>query len=134
MVGVALLAALAISPASATLLECERGAEPAAEFEAEMSAVPGTERMRMRYTLQAATPGRRAYRRVAAPGFDVWTTSEPDVTHYVFTRRVEDLIGPAQYRVRVRFRWLDANGDALARATRTSRACRIPVPSTLNRP
>jgi hypothetical protein len=125
MLHVALLATLAISPASATLLECERGAEPAAAFEARMSAVAGTERMRMRFTLQARAKGQRAYRKVAAPGFDAWTTSAPGMTRYVFTRRVEQLIGPAQYRVRVRFRWLDANGDVVARATRVSRSCRV---------
>jgi hypothetical protein len=129
MLHVALLATLALgaaSPASATLLTCERDAEPAAEFEARMATAPDTDRMRMRFTLQASTPERPAYRRVAAPGFDIWSTSEPGTTRYVYTRRVEALIGPAQYRVKVRFRWLDANGETIAHTVRYSRPCRVP--------
>jgi hypothetical protein len=137
MVAAALLAVLAASavapPASAELLTCDRGAL-AAEFEGRMSAAGGTARMRMRFTLQARTPGVRGYHRIAAPGFDAWTTSDPGVTRYVFTRRVESLIGPAQYRVRVRFRWMDAGGATVARATRVSRSCRIPARSTLGGP
>jgi CARDB len=125
MVHVALLAALAISPASASLLECERGTKPAAEFEARMNAVPGAARMQMRFTLQASAPGRRAWRRVAAPGFDAWTTADPGTTRYVYTRRVEALLGPAQYRTKVRFRWQDADGRLVARTVRFSRACRV---------
>jgi hypothetical protein len=130
MLHVALLAAAALAapmPASATLLSCERGDEPAATFEGRMSMVAGAERMRMRFTLQAATRADPEYHRIAAPGFDEWTTSDPGVDRYVFTRRVEDLIGPAQYRVKVRFRWLDAAGEPLARAVRLSRPCRVPA-------
>jgi CARDB len=122
---VAALAAGAASPASATLLECERGDQPAAEFEARMSAVPDAAQLRMRFTLQALTPERHRWRRVAAPGFDVWTTADPGTTRYVYTRRVEALIGPAQFRAKVRFRWLDADGTTLAHGVRYSRPCRV---------
>jgi hypothetical protein len=124
--GVAVLAFAAAQPASAAMLSCERGEEPAAEFEARMSTVPGTARMQMRVTLQVSTPIKPGYRRVSAPSFGVWTTSDPGTTRYVYTRRVEDLVGPARYRVQVRFRWLDEAGDVIARARRTSRACRQP--------
>jgi hypothetical protein len=120
-------AALALAPAgpaSATLIACEHGAEPAAEFEARMGTVPGAVRMRMRFTLQVLTPARPGYRRVAAPGFGGWTTSDPGTTRYVYTRRVEDLVGPASYRVVVRFRWLDAADEVIARDRAHSRPCR----------
>jgi hypothetical protein len=126
MVHVALLAALAISPASATLVECERGAAPAAEFEARMSTITGATQMQMRFTLQASTPDRPGFRRVAAPGFGTWTTADPGVTRYAYTRRVEALVGPASYRVLVRFRWLDAAGQVIARNRKLSRPCRQP--------
>jgi hypothetical protein len=120
-------AALALAtPANAVLLECERGDAPAAEFEARMATLPGATAMQMRFTLQASTPAKPAYRRVAAPGFGTWTTSEPSTTRYVYTRRVEDLVGPASYRVVVRFRWLDAAGEQVARTRRVSRVCRQP--------
>jgi CARDB len=113
-------------PASAALLACERGGEPAAEFEARMGTVPGAVRMRMRFTLQVLTPARPFYRRVAAPGFGGWSTSDPGTTRYVYTRRVEDLVGPASYRVVVRFRWLDAADEVVARDRAHSRPCRQP--------
>jgi hypothetical protein len=119
-------AAHAGGPASAVLLECDRDAR-AAEFQARMQQRPGAARMQMRFALKVDR-GRRGYRRVAAPGFGVWTTADPGVTRYVYTRRVESLLGPARYRVHVRFRWLDAAGHAIGRATSRSRPCRQPDP------
>jgi CARDB len=120
-------AALALAaPANAVLLECERGDAPAAEFEARMATLPGATEMQMRFTLQASTPTKPAYRRVAAPGFGTWTSADPGTTRYVYTRRVEHLVGPASYRVVVRFRWLDAAGEQIARARRVTKVCRQP--------
>jgi CARDB len=126
VIDVALLAALTISPASATLLECDRSAAPAAEFEARMTALSGATQMQMRFTLQASTPERPGFRRVAVPGFGTWTTADPGVTRYSYSRRVEALVGPASYRVMVRFRWLDAAGGQIAHTRKVSRACRQP--------
>jgi hypothetical protein len=112
--------------ASAVLLECERGDRPAAEFQASMDASPAAARMQMRFVLQARWPGRRGYRRVAAPGFGTWASAHPGVSRYTYTRRVENLIGPASYRVSVRFRWLDAAGRTVAQAGARSRSCRQP--------
>jgi hypothetical protein len=91
-----------------------------------MGEVVGAERLKMRFTLQAQKPGRRSYHRVAAPGFSDWTTADPGTSRYVFTRRVEGLVGPARYRAMVRFRWLDADGGTIRSARRYSRACRQP--------
>ena len=112
--------------ASAVLLECERGEQPAAEFQASMDASPAAARMQMRFVLQVRRPGRRSYRRVAAPGFGTWATADPGVSRYTYTRRVENLIGPARYRVSVRFRWLDAAGRTVAHARSRSRSCLQP--------
>ena len=119
-------AAHAGGPASVALVECDREAQ-AAEFQARMQTVPGAQRMQMRFSLWVEHR-RRGYRRVRASGFGVWTTADPGVTRYVYTRRVEQLLGPARYRVQVRFRWLDAGGRAIARATARSRYCRQPDP------
>ncbi len=118
------LAVLSLAaPADATLATCERGA---AGFEARMESVPGAARMKMRFVLQARTPGRRGFRRVAAAGWGAWTSAAPGVTRYSYARRVEELIGPARYRALVRFRWLDASGATIARETDRSRSCRQP--------
>src|SRR3954447_26037139 len=97
---IALFGALAApahaAPASVELTQCAPR-DRAAEFEASMGAVEGAAKMKMRFTLQARKPGRHAFRRVTAPGFSAWTTADPGTTSYVFTRRVEALIGPARY-------------------------------------
>jgi hypothetical protein len=107
---------------SALLTECDRGGR-AAEFQGRMQSVPGAAALQMRFTLQARR-GRRGFRRVAAPGFGEWTSADPGTTRYLFTRRVEELIGPARYRVVIRFRWLAADGSVIARDRAVSRACR----------
>lgn len=122
---VAAPSALAARPAGVTLTVCDRDGA-AAEFQARMERVAGATRMRMRFGLQVRTPGRRGYRRVAAPGFGVWTTAAPGITRYLYTRRVEGLIGPARYRSVVRFRWEDARGRTLRRTRAVSRGCRQP--------
>jgi len=117
--------AQAAEKAGVTLTACAPR-ERAAEFQARMAAVEGAARMKMRFTLQVRKPGKAAFRRVAAPGFGVWTTADPGTRRYGFTRRVEALIGPASYRAVVRFRWLDARGRTVANATAHSRACKQP--------
>jgi hypothetical protein len=84
--------------------------------------------MQMRFRLQVSQPGDIAWQRVTVPGFGAWTASGAGRPRYVFTRRVEQLLAPASYRVQVRFRWLDAGGAVVATAAATSRACRQPDP------
>jgi CARDB protein len=122
----ALLAAPARAAPVRVVLSACAPADRAAEFEAQMGEVAGAARLRMRWTLQARRRGQRAYHRVAAPGLKGWSTAHPGTRRYVFTRRVEALIGPARYRALVRFQWLNAHGTLVARAKRHSRACRQP--------
>jgi hypothetical protein len=117
--------AQAATPASVALTACVPR-DRAAEFEARMGQVEETAKLKMRFTLQARKPGKKAYRRVAAPGFSDWTTADPGTSRYVFTRRVEGLIGPARYRAMVRFKWLDARGKTILSARKFSNACRQP--------
>jgi hypothetical protein len=93
-----------------------------------MDTVAGAERMAMSFTLQVRPRGRRHWHRVRLPGFRDWHTSDPGRDRYVYTKRVEELVGPARYRVAVRFRWLDADGAIVRSASDASRACRIPDP------
>jgi CARDB len=121
----ALAAPAQAAPAKVALTACVPK-ERAAEFQARMGKVAGATRLKMRFALQVRKPGQKAFHRVAAPGFRSWTTAEPGKTSWVFSRRVEALVGPARYRALVRFQWLDADGKALAHAKRASRACRQP--------
>ena len=113
------------APAKVVLTTCAPN-ERAAAFEARMGEVAGAARLKMRFTLQVRKRGQKAYHRLAAPGFRSWTTADPGKTSWVFTRRVEGLVGPARYRAVVRFQWLDGDGAQVAHAKRYSRACKQP--------
>ena len=84
------------------------------------------ERLQVRFTLQTRTQGELGYRRVLAPGFGVWLTSDRGVARYSYAKTIANLAAPASYRMIVRFRWLDADGESLRTAKRTSAPCRQP--------
>jgi hypothetical protein len=117
--------AQAATNAGVSLTACS-ARDRAAEFEARMATVAGATRMKMRFTLQVRKGSQHGFRRVAAPGFNTWTAAGAGTARYVFTRRVEALIGPATYRALVRFRWVDAHGATVATAHAYSRGCRQP--------
>ena len=118
----ALAAPAQAAPAKLVLTECTP-TDRAAEFEARMGKVDEAVKLKMRFTLQVRKAGQRTYHRVAAPGFRSWTTAQPGAMSWVFSRRVESLLGPARYRAQVRFQWIDADGKTVARAKRSSRSC-----------
>lgn len=121
----ALAAPAQAAPAKVVLTDCVPK-ERVAEFEARMGQVEGAAKLKMRFTLQVRKQGRKSYRRIAAPGFRSWSTAAPGTTSWVFSRRVEALLGPARYRAMVRFQWLDKDGRRVAHAKRYSRACKQP--------
>jgi CARDB len=124
-------AAVPKSARAVAVTACERGAGDqggAAVFEARMRTLPGTARMQLRYTLQVRTPDRNRFSALAAPGFGTWVGPSAGTTRYVYTKRVENLLAPGSYRVKVRFRWLSASGAIVRRAKVISTACRQPDP------
>jgi hypothetical protein len=112
--------ASASGPAQLRLLACDPGE---AAFEGDMRAIPRASRMQMRFTLLART-GAAGWRRVSAPRLDSWVTSDPGRMRYVYDKHVDGLVAPGSYRMRVRFRWIDAAGEVVARTRRLSRVCR----------
>jgi hypothetical protein len=117
--------AYAAPPAKVSLTACVPS-ERVAQFEARMGALKEATRLRMKFTLQVRDAGESTYHRIAAPGFRSWTTAGKGKTSWVFTRRVEGLLGPARYRAVVRFQWRDLHGKVIAHAKKVSRACRQP--------
>jgi hypothetical protein len=115
----------AAPPAKVSLTACAP-TDRVAQFEARMGAVKEAARLRMKFTLQVRRDDQGAYHRIAAPGFRSWTTAGKGKTSWVFTRRVEGLLGPARYRAVVRFQWRDLHGKVIAAAKKRSRACREP--------
>jgi hypothetical protein len=135
VLALALLAAMLVPAAHAAakpraaLVSCTTGAEAvdrAAVFEGRMRARPGTARMEMRFRLKVRGKGDLRWARIEATGLEDWLRSEPGVENYVFTKTVQQLPAPADYRMVVEFRWLDAADRVIAQRTAVSRPCRQP--------
>ena len=111
------------------LLACETGpadADRAAAFEGRVRAQRPGQRLQMRFTLQVSTPDAPRWRTVPAPGFGVWYSADSGVTRWTYSKRVQDLLAPASYRAKVRFRWRDARGTVVARTAVVSPSCKQP--------
>lgn len=116
----------ASGPASVRLLECSRGSRSTdrqALFRAQMDRIDGGAAMRMRFELLERV-GRGPWRGVSAPGLGVWRHADPGVERFAYRQRIAALAPGTAYRARVRFRWHDASGEEVARATSRSKACR----------
>lgn len=108
------------------LVDCEAALDQIqrfAVFEGRMGSVKGAQRLQMRFTLQVRDADTPHWHAVATPGFGRWVSSNPGVSRYVYTKRVENLVAPASYRALVRFRWLGAGGRRLASRLVTSPTC-----------
>jgi hypothetical protein len=117
--------------AEALLDSCEKATleqDGTGVFEGRMRRIAGAARMQMRFTLQTRLTRDDRWTAVDVPGFGVWTTSEAGRSRYVYVKRVEDLLAPGNYRVNVRFRWLDADGDRIDSLRDASPTCRQPDP------
>jgi hypothetical protein len=111
---------------SATLEQCAtEGAqgERSATFSAEMTVIPGAERMAMRIEVQERMPDEAAFHDVSAPGIGVWRSSDAGVKIYKYLKQVTNLAGPAVYRGAVRFRWLNGKDRVIKRAERRTNVC-----------
>src|SRR3954452_14353817 len=124
-----LLAAAPAHAAQVVVLRCAHGATPAERhvtFEGRIAAVSGSQRMQMRFTLQARTPDQAGWARVAAPGFGTWITVPRGYGRYVYDKTVDGLLAPASYRAVVDFRWRDGAGKVIKTGRNTRRTCRHP--------
>jgi hypothetical protein len=115
---------------AAKLESCTKGAlrsERAVTFVGSMPAVPGAERMRMRFELERRRPGERRWRRMrGVPGFGMWERSAPMRAGFIFHKRVDGLAVPARYRAVVRFRWESRDGRLVHSARRRTATCAQP--------
>jgi hypothetical protein len=123
--------AAAAPTAGVTVEECRTSASPLeryAIFRGQMDGVGrNTDRMAMRFDLQVREPGATRYRVVDAPGLGTWIRSAPGTNGgFIWTKQVTKLDAPADYRVRVAFRWYDKAGRTIERAARRSRTCTQP--------
>jgi len=114
-------AGAAPAPASVRLAACSFD-EHTAAFSARMQQLPGSTRMALRFTLLEET-GADAVTRVKVPGLRRWRFSKPGVKTFAYRQGFRNLPENASHRVRVDFRWYDANGEEIERARRRSPRC-----------
>lgn len=117
------------TPLGVKVKTCATGADlPSryAVFTASMPAIEQATTLALRFDLYAEVAGKPERRLTGVPNFGVWERSAPGVPGFVYDKRVDALIAPARYRVRVSFRWLDRKGRVVRRLVRTSGACRQP--------
>jgi hypothetical protein len=89
-----------------------------------MTTIPGAQGMAVRVDLQERTPLAPRFHGVSAPGLGNWHQSEPSVKVFRYLAQVTNLAAPASYRALVSFRWLDAGGHVISRASRRTPVCR----------
>ncbi|MHB1774051.1 MAG: hypothetical protein ACYCST_20435 [Acidimicrobiales bacterium] len=116
--------------AAATLESCGVGGANEtgkATFAAQMEALPGTVQMEMRFEIIARAVGEAGFRRPPGAGpaaRGAWRRSGVNVGVFKDSDAVTGLLARVQYRARVHFRWLDAEGRAVARAVHDAESCR----------
>jgi hypothetical protein len=64
---------------------------------------------------------------VSAKGFGVWRESRPRASAFHWEQNIEGLSHGATYRVVVRYRWYDAQGETILTARRRSTQCHRPA-------
>jgi len=112
--------------ASVRVVACRADAAQAGRFltvEGAMRSLAAGDRLRMRFELQRRARGQLRFVRVGGPGLSTYSEAARGVTRYRYRRKIENLPAPAQYRVVVSFRWLNAAGRVTARTVRTSAVC-----------
>ncbi|MFL5782206.1 MAG: CARDB domain-containing protein [Thermoleophilaceae bacterium] len=119
-------AASAKGPAAVHLKSCTTGDKPSerqATFKSWMHSVTGSARMAVRFKLVAQTTGRSAERVDSPQELNTWHRSHTGVTRYVYSQTIKRLEKGTTYRMVVKYRWYDANGEVIKRAKRTSHEC-----------
>ena len=118
-------AAQAHGPAGVEMRSCKTGSKPSERsgtYRAWMRAVDDSDRMAMHFELIAERPG-QSPEHIASGSLREWHRSRHGVTRYRYKQTVKGLQQGTSYRMRVHFRWYDADGHVIKRAKRTSGAC-----------
>jgi hypothetical protein len=109
--------------ASVRVVDCVR-ADRSASFYARVRRVKGAARLGMRFTLLERTGEGAPLQRRRVPGLGRWRKSQPGRGAFGVRQRVRNLVEGSAYRMRVGFRWYDADGKVLRRTRRRSGECR----------
>ena len=88
-----------------------------------MKSVSGSVRMAVHFDLIVERPGSSPGEPLQNPQLDTWHRSHTGVTRYEYAQTVRHLSRGASYRMRVKFRWYDADGNVIKRTKHLSSAC-----------
>ncbi len=116
---------------SASLVQCVTAAAPgerSATFSGEMTAIPGTVRMAMRFEVLERAQGETSFHTVIAPGLGAWRAADPGVKVYKYVKQVANLSAPAVYRAAIVFHWQGPHGHTIKRAEHMTHLCHQPQP------
>ena len=117
--------------AAARLIVCHRAASAMDRYlvvEASMHALAASEQLQIRFDLFRRSGPGTPITHVPGPGLGSYRRAAPGVGGYRFRKRIQNLPGPAEYRVTASFRWLGADRAELARTSRSAPVCREPGP------
>lgn len=101
-----------------------------ATFSARMTQLPGASQMELRFEIFERELGEASFHAAPSVGgssVGAWRISGEHVNVFKDFDEVTGLAGPAQFRARVRFRWLDSEGRAVDWAAHRTEACREPA-------
>jgi hypothetical protein len=132
-------ATVAVPPgaAGARLVACHTGPGSPDRYlvaEAGMRSLRSGDHMQLRFELYRRPAGGGRVVHVGGPGLGTWNDATTGVARFRFRKSIANLPSRAQYRVLVRYRWLDGGGVAFARATRRTSWCAQPDPRPDLRP
>ncbi len=130
-------ASAAVEPSRALLrgFICQPAVAPAQRevyVQAVMRPLPGTMKMTMRFALLRRVKGGRSFSEVAGPDLGNWispqdpTLGQRPGDEWIVDHPVVGLTAPADYLLRVTFRWLDADDQILGTQVLLSRTCSQP--------
>ena len=113
------------TPVVVRMLSCtpwEEGVGGSVAYAARMKAIPGTARMALRIRLFEKVGGGK-FEPIPTEGLGIWRKSHPDASVFRYEQHVRGLHKGAVYRVTVRYRWLDADGQPILTVRRRSPRC-----------
>lgn len=111
---------------SVRVVDCrssDAGEGRSATFLGRIRSAAGTHRMAMRFTLLERF-GDEKLHAVDFPELRAWRYSKPGVRDFRFKQTVTALHGGGDYRMKVEYRWLGADGKLQRKVRRKSRPCR----------
>jgi hypothetical protein len=100
-----------------------------ATFYGRMEALPGAQRMQIRFQLLERLGTAESWTKLDVPALRQWHTSQPGVTRFGWKQTVDALRIGGAYKARLQYRWVTATGTVQDNVSRDTPVCRSPLPN-----